>query len=81
MVEINLWAGLRVYTNGCAKIEVEAKTVGEVLDGLKQMFPGLADYLEDNVSVVVDGCVIVSGLQEPVAETSEVWLMKRLRGG
>ncbi|MDG2406573.1 MAG: MoaD/ThiS family protein [Paracoccaceae bacterium] len=81
MVEINLWAGLRTYANGSTKIEVDAKTVGEVLDGLKQRFPGLADYLEDNVSVVVDGCVIVSGLQEPVTETSEVWLMKRLRGG
>ena len=81
MVEVNLWGGLRVHTGGCAKIEVEATTVGEVLNRIADLFPVLADYLKENVSVVVDGRLIVSSLQEPVAENSEVWLIKRVRGG
>ena len=81
MVEVNLWAGLRVHTGGCTKIEIEAKTVGEVLKHLADLFPVLAEYLEENVSVVVDGRLIVSNLQEPVGEKSEVWLIKRVKGG
>ena len=81
MVEVNLWGGLRAYTDGRDKIDVEAKTVGEVLRGVAKAFPAISDYLEDNVSVVVDGYVIVASLHEPVSKNSEVWLIKRLTGG
>jgi len=81
MVAVNLWSGLRVFADGAASVEVEATTVGEALEGLAAKHPGLAPMLEDDVSVVVDGRVIVSGRTEPLSETSEVWLMQRLRGG
>ncbi len=81
MVEVNFWGGLRVLTDGSDKIEVEAKTVFEVLKGVEKKFPALANYLENQVSVVVDGRIIVSSLNEPVAKDSEVWLIKRLTGG
>jgi molybdopterin converting factor small subunit len=80
-VEVNLWSGLRAFADGAAKVEVEAETVGEALRGLAEKHPGLAPLLEDEVSVVVDGRVIVSGQTEPISEGSEVWLMQRLRGG
>ena len=81
MVEVNFWGGLRVLTNGCDKIDVDAETVIDVLNGVEKAFPALSNYLEDHVSVVIDGRVIVSSLHEPVKEDSEVWLIKRLTGG
>ena len=81
MVEVNLWSGLRAFTDGADKVEVQANTVGEVLEGVAAAYPGLADILEDTVSVVVNGEIVVDSLNEPVPEGAEVWIMKRLRGG
>jgi molybdopterin synthase sulfur carrier subunit len=81
MVEVNLWSGLRAFTGGAVKVEVEATTVGEVLTGLAAAHPGLADILEDSVSVVVNGQIVVDSVTEPVPPDAEVWIMKRLRGG
>ena len=34
MVEVNLWSALRRFTDGADKVEVEAATIGEMLDAL-----------------------------------------------
>jgi len=81
MVEVNLWAGLRAFTGGKEVVEVEASTVGEVLDGLVTAYPALEPVIKAGVSVAVDGRVIASSLTEPVRPDSEVFLMQRLRGG
>ena len=67
--------------DGHETVEVEARTVGEVLSGLVAAHPGLEDAIEAGVSVSVDGRIIVSGLTEKVEPTSEVFLMQRLKGG
>ena len=81
MVEVNFWSGLRRLTGGLSKIEVEAKNVGQVIDGVAQQFPDLEEFLGTNVSVVVNGRIISDSLTEPVPEGAEVWLMQRLKGG
>lgn len=81
MVEVNLWSGLRAFADGRDKVEIEAKTVGEVLEGLVKVHPGLQDAIDAGVSVAVDGRVIASSLTEPVKPDSEVFLMQRLKGG
>ena len=81
MVQVNLWSGLRAFTDGAQTVEGDAKTVGEVLDGLVAAHPGLSAIIEAGVSVAVDGRVIATGLNEPVKPDSEVFLMQRLKGG
>lgn len=81
MVEVNLWAGLRRFTNGADKVEVEAKNVGEVLEGLVRQYPELHEIIEAGVSVAVDGKIIASGLTETVKPNSEVFIIQQLKGG
>lgn len=81
MVEVNLWSGLRALADGQDKVEVEAKTVGEVLTGLVAKYPGLQDAIDAGVSVTVDGKIIAFGLTEEVKPDSEVYLLQRLKGG
>lgn len=81
MVEVNLWSGLRKFTDGAEVIEVEAKTVGQVLDALVAAHPGLGPVIEAGVSVAVDGEVVTGGRQMPVAPDSEVFLMQQIKGG
>lgn len=81
MVEVNLWSGLRRFTEGAEVVKVEAKTVGQVLDGLIAAHPGLAPVIQAGVSVAVDGEVVTGGRQTPVAPDSEVFLMQQIKGG
>ncbi|WP_343116161.1 MoaD/ThiS family protein [Ostreiculturibacter nitratireducens] len=80
MVEVNLWSGLRRFTDGEIVVSVEATTVGELLDALVKAHPGLAPVIEAGVSVAVDG-EIITGRQNPVPADAEVYLMQRLKGG
>ncbi len=80
-VKVHLWSGLRALTDGREVIEVEARSVGQLLDALVTACPALADTIDAGVSVAVDGRVIVSDLTTPVNPDSEVYLMQRLRGG
>ncbi len=81
VVKIHLWSGLRAFTGGEDVVEVEAATIGELLNGLVARHPGLEDIVESGVSVAIDGKVIASGLSEAVAPENEIWLMQRLKGG
>ncbi|MEX0283616.1 MAG: MoaD/ThiS family protein [Paracoccaceae bacterium] len=81
LVKVHLWSGLRAFTGGQEVVEVEARTVGDVINGLVAAHPGLEDIVESGVSVAVDGKVIASALNEPVSPENEIWLMQRLKGG
>jgi len=81
MVEVNLWSGLRPFADGHDRVEVEARTVGEMLTRLQEAYPGLTPAIEAGVSVAVDGKIIASSLTEPIYPDSEIYLLQRLRGG
>ena len=81
MVKVQLFTSLRAFADDLEVVEVEAKTVGEVLTGLARAYPGLAPHIEAGVSVAVDGKVYPSGLTQPVSETSEVVILQQLKGG
>ena len=81
MVEVNLWSGLKAYTGGQQKVEVEARNVGELLRGLVRTYPDLEPVIEAGVSVAVDGRIIASSLTEPVSAENEIYLIQRLKGG
>lgn len=81
MPEVHLWSGLRALAGGREVVEVEGRTVGELLDALVAAYPALKEPIEAGVSVAVDGRVIASALNESVRPDSEIYLMQRLRGG
>ena len=81
MVEVVLWSSLRRFADDRQIVEVDASTVGGVLNGLAELYPGLKPHIDGRVSVSVDGSIITSGLNEPVGADSEVMLIPRLKGG
>ena len=54
MAEVNLWSGLRQFTDGELVVRVEANTVGKMLDELISRHPMLEPIIEAGVSVSVD---------------------------
>ncbi len=81
MPEIHLWSGLRSLADGKEVVEVEGKTVRQVLDDLVAKHPALAPAIAAGVSVAVDGEILPSNKAEPVDEDSEIFLLNKLRGG
>ena len=81
MVKVHLWSGLRSLVDGKDEVEVEASTVGDVLQGLILKYPELEAYIDAGVSVSVDDKIIASDLTKSVTEKSEIYLMQKLRGG
>jgi molybdopterin converting factor small subunit len=79
-VTVHLWSGLRRLTDGADAVEVEASTVGTMLDALIATHPGVAPVIEAGVSVVIDGEMSTS-LHHPVQANNEIYLMQRLKGG
>lgn len=79
-VKVHLWSGLRRLTDGDEVVEVDAGTVGEMLDALVARHPGVGPLIEAGVSVVIDGEMTTSR-HIPVAPENEIYLMQRLKGG
>ena len=78
---------MRDLTRGKPRVEVDGRTVGEVIRALDRLYPGVGSRLLDGdrakpgVSIAVDGEVVTLGLAQPVGDASEVHLLPALGGG
>ncbi len=82
MATVHIPTVLRVHAGGHASFTLEGKTVGELLDHLEQLHPGLkALLLRPNLAVCVDDEVSPLGALEPVQAASEVHFIAAITGG
>jgi molybdopterin synthase sulfur carrier subunit len=78
---------LRSFTGGNERITVAGATVGDVIENLDRIYPGIKNRLCDGESlrsglaVAVDTQVARLGLLQPVNETSEVHFLPAVGGG
>ena len=61
-------------------VQVQAETVGQMLDGLVAAHPGLAPVIAAGVSVTIDG-VLTASRFSAVSEANEIYLIQRIKGG
>lgn len=81
MVDVQLWAGLRRFTDDQCIVSVEASNIREMLAALAAKFPGLEPILADGVSVAINGEIYAESIVEPIPPGAEVILLQRLKGG
>ena len=78
---------LRDLTGGKAQVDAPGRTVGQVIDALEELHPGIrqrlcwGDQIDPAITVSVDGRVAPLGLREAVGERSEIHLLPALAGG
>ena len=83
---------LRQYTAGANRVESQARpaTVGEALDALWAIHPGVRDRVLNergevrqhvNVFVGKESIRFTGGLATPVPEGSEIWIVPAVSGG
>jgi hypothetical protein len=71
----------RRYTGGVREFEVEAKNLRGVLKAMDELFPGLAETLEEETTVAIDGALHETGYFQPVPPGAEVFFIPKLEGG
>jgi len=81
MVKVQLWAGLKRFTDGEEVIEVEGRTIGQVLENIVKEYPALEGTIEAGVSVAVDGKIMARDLTAEITPESEVFLLQQIKGG
>mgnify|MGYP000013899641 FL=1 len=81
MVQVKIWGSLAAFTDDRREVEIDAKNLRELLDGLAQTYPGLKPQLDRGVSVSIDGRIYNDSWFQPIRPDSEVVLLARLKGG
>jgi molybdopterin synthase sulfur carrier subunit len=81
MVQVRIWGSLAAATNDQTVVEVEARTLRELLAALADTYPGLKPQLDRGVSVAIDGKIYNDSWLTPIRDDSEVVVLARLKGG
>ncbi len=81
MAVVYFSTGLRQYTGGVERVDVEPGQIRSVIRSVSQRFPDLAPTLSKGVAVSIDGAIIHNPLLEPVGPDSEVHFLPQVGGG
>lgn len=81
MLDVKLWGSIRPLAGGTASVELEARTVGELLKKLVEVHPGLEPVAAEGIAVSIDGVLYQNSHHQPIPDGSEVYLLPQLKGG
>ena len=80
-VTVELYGSLAAHTGGEKHVTVRAKNLRDLYLALGERYPGLAEHLEDRVSVSIDGRIYTEALFEEIGPDNELVLLPRIAGG
>ena len=78
---------MQSLTDGKEKVQVEGKTMREVIYVLDSSYPGFKDRLCDddqirpNIALYVDGAVSREGMRQQVTEETQIHFLPAISGG
>ena len=87
MASVYLPYKLRHFAMGSNSIDVDGKTLNELINNLEKLFPGIKLELVENgklkpgLSAVIDGRTTRLGLIHKINENSEVHFLPAIAGG
>ncbi len=72
---------VRDLTGGQDSFEVEARSVRGLIRELEARFPGLGEFVEQDMAIAIDGEIFQDALGAPLEEGSEIVLIPKISGG
>jgi molybdopterin synthase sulfur carrier subunit len=87
MATVFIPALLRDLTQGQESMTVPGATVGEVVEAMEQIIPGIKERLctdaslRPGIAVVVDNQISRQGMHQPVEANSEIHFLPSISGG
>jgi sulfur-carrier protein len=80
VARVHLPSGLTRHTGGVETVDVDAARVPDLIAALRDLFPQIADRLEE-MAVAIDGEIYADPGYQPLRADSEVHLVPRIAGG
>ena len=71
----------RRYTGGVREFTVAAKNLRGVIREMDRLYPGLAEHLEEETTVALDGQLHETAYFQPLREGCEIFFIPKLEGG
>lgn len=87
MVTVNIPAALRPLAGGSTSADVTGTTLGEIIDSLEELYPGLQARLVDSerirpgLAVFVNGAQVLPHLSTRVPDGAEIYFAPAIAGG
>ena len=69
------------FTGGVLAFDVEARTVRALVRELDERFPGLGEFVEDQMALAIDGEIFQDALGAAIGADSEIVLIPKISGG
>ena len=81
MLQVSLTGSLRSAAGGAAMVEIEARTIRELLSKIVERYPRMNQHLEAGIAVSIDGEIYRDDWSIEIPANSEVFLLPRIQGG
>lgn len=81
MARVHLQRSHAEYTNGTRELTIDGDTVGQLIDGLDAVYPGLGVALRRGSSVAIDSAIVANGEFERVDDDTDVHFISKVVGG
>jgi len=78
---VYLWGGLRPAAGGAESIEIDAKSIRELMSKLEEQFPKLQPHIDAGIAVSVDGTIYRDDWSQLLPPDAEIYLLPRIEGG
>jgi molybdopterin synthase sulfur carrier subunit len=81
VLKVSLTGSLRAAADGKDTIELEAKTIRELLTRLVDSYPDMQRHLDAGVAVAINGEIYRDNWGAMIPDNAEVFLLPRIQGG
>ncbi|NCF20298.1 MAG: MoaD/ThiS family protein [Haliea sp.] len=81
MVSVTFISTFRPALGGADALEIEAKTLRELMRKLVKKYPRLQKHIDEGIALAVDGEIYRDNWDVEIPDGSEVYLMPRIQGG
>lgn len=81
MVQVGFSGIIKKAAGGVETVEVDARTIRELLTRLEADLPALKPHLDKGVAVSIDGAIYRDAWFQEIPPGAEVFIIPRLAGG
>ncbi len=81
MATVELWGALREAVGDKTSIDIEARTIRELMQKLEDRYPQLLPHIEEGIAVSINGTIYQDSWQQPLPDGAEIYLLPRIQGG
>ena len=81
MVKVSFVSSFRSALGGAEALEVEARTLRELMRTLVAQHPGMQKYVDEGIALAINGEIYRDNWDIEIPAGAEVFLMPRIQGG